>query len=84
MREKCSYFSKSPGTTTSLGHNIRACAIGIAEVIPCRRASYEAEATTPRVKPPTATGFPLNRVSAACSTEAKKASASRWSIMVFK
>ena len=39
MREKCSYFSKSPGTTMSLGHNLLACAIGIAEVIPCRRAS---------------------------------------------
>ncbi|NDG72824.1 MAG: hypothetical protein EBY32_16305 [Proteobacteria bacterium] len=68
----------------SLGHNLLACAIGIAEVMPCRRASYEADATTPRAEPPTATGLPRRRASAACSTEAKNASASRWSIMVFK
>src|SRR6516225_8173233 len=31
----------------------------------------------PRFSPPTAMGLPRNRASAACSTEAKKASASR-------
>src|SRR2546425_3064541 len=34
----------------------------------------------PRFSPPTATGLPRNRASAACSTEAKKASASRWTM----
>src|SRR5262245_59118035 len=32
----------------------------------------------PRFSPPTAIGLPRSRASAACSTEAKKASASRW------
>src|SRR4051812_38180028 len=34
----------------------------------------------PRFSPPTATGFPRRRESAACSTEAKNASASRWTM----
>jgi len=34
----------------------------------------------PRFSPPTATGFPRRRESAACSTDAKKASASRWTM----
>ncbi len=34
----------------------------------------------PRFSPPTAIGLPRNRGSAACSTEAKKASASKWTI----
>src|SRR5512137_2594204 len=34
----------------------------------------------PRFSPPTATGLPRRRGSAACSTEAKKASASRWTM----
>src|SRR5579872_3561483 len=34
----------------------------------------------PRCVPPTATGFPRRRMSAACSTDAKKASASKWTI----
>src|ERR1035441_3582114 len=41
--------------------------------MPNFRASYEAEAMMPRLSPPTAMGFPRNRVSAACSTDAKKA-----------
>src|SRR5438552_11195014 len=48
--------------------------------MPNLRASYEAEAMMPRFSPPTATGLPRKRASAACSTEAKKASASRWTI----
>ena len=35
----------------------------------------------PRLSPPTAMGLPRNRVSAACSTDAKKASASRWTMV---
>src|SRR5947207_2267616 len=35
----------------------------------------------PRRSPPTAIGFPLSFGSAACSTDAKKASASRWTII---
>src|SRR5262249_36357950 len=34
----------------------------------------------PRFSPPTATGLPRRRESAACSTDAKKASASRWTM----
>jgi hypothetical protein len=34
----------------------------------------------PRFSPPTAIGFPRKRTSAACSTEAKKASASKWTM----
>ena len=34
----------------------------------------------PRFSPPTATGLPRSRESAACSTDAKKASASRWTM----
>ena len=34
----------------------------------------------PRFSPPTATGFPRKRTSAACSTDAKKASASKWTM----
>src|SRR5881396_2559329 len=45
--------------------------------MPNWRASYEAEAMIPRFSPPTAIGLPRNRASAACSTDAKKASASR-------
>jgi len=41
-----------------------------------------AEATIPLRSPPTATGLPRNLGSAACSTDAKKASASRWMIIV--
>src|SRR6267154_4119448 len=48
--------------------------------MPNLRASYEAEAMMPRFSPPTAMGLPRNRGSAVCSTEAKKASASRWTI----
>src|SRR6516225_237734 len=48
--------------------------------MPNLRASYEAEAMTPRFSPPTAMGLPRNRGSAVCSTEAKKASASRWTM----
>src|SRR5436190_6705374 len=35
----------------------------------------------PRRSPPTAIGFPLSFGSAACSTDAKNASASRWTII---
>src|SRR6266581_7478657 len=48
--------------------------------MPNWRASYEAEAMIPRFSPPTAIGLPRNRASAACSTDAKKASASRWTM----
>src|SRR5260221_9058828 len=48
--------------------------------MPNLRASYEAEAMMPRFSPPTAMGLPRNRGSAVCSTEAKKASASRWTM----
>ena len=34
----------------------------------------------PRFSPPTAMALPRNRGSAACSTDAKKASASRWTM----
>src|SRR5437667_10113120 len=48
--------------------------------MPNRLASYDAEAMMPRFSPPTATGLPRRRESAACSTDAKKASASRWTM----
>src|SRR5207249_11704358 len=48
--------------------------------MPNLRASYEAEAMMPRFSPPTAMGLPRKRGSEACSTEAKKASASRWTM----
>src|ERR1017187_6703641 len=65
----------------SLGQSFRARAVGIGVWMPNFRASYEAEAMMPRLSPPTAMGLPRNRVSAACSTDAKKASASRWTIV---
>src|SRR5271165_1534313 len=65
----------------SLGQSFRARTVGMGVYTPNFRASYEAEAMMPRFSPPTATGLPRRRGSAACSTEAKNASASRWMIV---
>ena len=56
---------------------MRARAVGIGVKTPNWRASYDAEAMMPRFSPPTATGLPRSFASEACSTAAKKASASR-------
>ena len=65
----------------ALGQRRRASWAGIAERTPKTRASYEAVATTPRwPTPPTTTGLPRSEGLSRCSTEAKKASRSRWSI----
>src|SRR5262249_42713558 len=56
--------------------------IGIAERTPNGRASYEHAATTPRrADPPTMTGLPRSDGSSRCSTAAKNASRSTWTIV---
>jgi hypothetical protein len=55
------YDSKSGGRKTASGHSRRARTEGIALRIPNRRASYEADITTPREPaPPTTTGRPTS------------------------
>ncbi len=62
------------------GQRERASRVDIADRTPYLRASYDAVATTPRPPtPPTTTGLPRRDGLSRCSTEAKKASRSRWS-----
>src|SRR2546423_1510947 len=63
------------------GQRRSASAMGIADLQPKTRASYDAAATTPRrAAPPTRTGLPRRLGSSRCSTEAKNASMSMWRI----
>jgi hypothetical protein len=65
------YEGKSGGTNTASGQSRRARAPGIAERTPYRRASYDADITTPRgPPPPTTTGFPASEGSLSVSTDA--------------
>ena len=68
-----------PGTPRA-GSVVGPRGAGIADRTPNTRASYDAVATTPRCPtPPTTTGLPRSDGLSRCSTEAKKASRSRWS-----
>ncbi len=65
------YREKRGTRYAALGASRRACAVGIAECTPSRRASYEAVATTPRgPRPPTTTALPRRLGLAACSADA--------------
>ncbi|GAB2858946.1 hypothetical protein GCM10027092_23510 [Yaniella soli] len=55
------YFSRLGSITISRGYKATACDIGIADRMPYRRASYDADVTTDRPDfPPTTAGFPAN------------------------
>ncbi|TWG79597.1 hypothetical protein L603_004100000350 [Cellulosimicrobium cellulans J34] len=84
IRAEYAAYAANRGTTTTVdgGHSRRACSMGIAERAPYCRASYDAVATTLRgPTPPTSTGRPRSDGRWCCSTAAKNASASRWTIV---
>ena len=74
------YFAMSGRTTTACGQSRNARAMGIADRTPKRRASYDAEHTTPRLSrgPPTmrSGSFPAPSGSTIRATATKNASAS--------
>ncbi len=71
-REARTYLSMSTGRKTPSGHSRAAFEMGIAELTPNTRASYEHADTTPRPlgSAPTMTGRPRSSGRSRCSTDA--------------